>query len=177
MKLKIVEYPDKKLREKSTKVEKFDSQLHQLLDAMNPIMINTNGIGLASIQVGIAKQVLILNIPNEDGEQPDDNLIEIINPIITEQKGETTYQEGCLSVPSFYEDINRFESITLNYQDREGNTKSLEADGLLSIAIQHEVDHLNGILFIDKLTSSRRRKFEKEYKKMLKERKNSKKAN
>ena len=174
MNLKIVEYPDKRLRQKSVRVEKFDEELHQILDAMYPIMINTNGIGLAGIQVAIAKEILILNIPDEDGEQPKQNLIEMINPVITNKKGETTYQEGCLSVPSFYEDISRFETISVNYQDRDGNTKTIEADGLLSIAIQHECDHLNGILFIDKLTSSRRRKFEKEYKKMLKEKKDSK---
>ena len=175
MKLSIVEYPNKKLKEKSKIVEKFDKELHNLLDSMYPIMMNTNGIGLAAIQVSHAKQVLILNIPDENDEQLEDNLIEMINPVITEMSGETTYQEGCLSVPTFYEDINRAESLSVNYQDRDGNTKSLEANGLLSIAIQHEIDHLNGILFIDKLTSSRRRKFEKEYKKMQKEKKNSKK--
>ncbi|MEA2099448.1 MAG: peptide deformylase [Campylobacterota bacterium] len=174
MKLKIVEYPDKKLKEKSKKIEKFDKNLHKLLDAMYPIMINTNGIGLAAIQVAHPLEVLILNIPNEDGEQPKENLLEIINPVIIKKDGETTYQEGCLSVPSFYEDINRFETITITYQDRDGKSNSIEADGLLSIAIQHEIDHLNGILFIDKLTSSRRRKFEKEYKRMIKEKKNSK---
>jgi len=173
MKLKIVEYPNKKLKEKSKKVEKFDEHLHQLLDAMYPIMINTNGIGLAAIQVGHAIDAVILNIPDEDGEQPKENLIEMINPIISNESGETVYQEGCLSVPTFYEDINRYETITVNFLDRDGNTKQLEADGLLSIAIQHENDHLNGILFIDRLTSSRRRKFEKEYKKMQKERKSS----
>jgi peptide deformylase len=174
MNLCIVEYPDKRLRNKSIKVEKFDSKLHNLLDAMYPLMLQTNGIGLAAIQVGVALSVLILNIPDEDGEQPKENLIEIINPVLTNQRGETTYQEGCLSVPSFYEDIDRFEFLTVNYQDRDGNTQTLEADGLLSIAIQHEYDHLQGVLFIDKLTSSRRRKFEKEYKKMLKEKKTSK---
>ena len=174
MNLCIVEYPDKRLRNKSVKIEKFDATLHELLDAMYPLMIQTNGIGLAAIQVGVAKEVLILNIPDEDGEQSRENLIEMVNPILTNQRGETTYQEGCLSVPSFYEDIDRFEFLTVNYQDRDGNTQTLEADGLLSIAIQHEYDHLRGILFIDKLTSSRRRKFEKEYKKMLKEKKTSK---
>ncbi len=173
MNLKIVEYPDKKLKEKSIVVKKFDEKLHKLLDAMYPIMINTNGIGLAAIQVGHPLQVLILNIPDEDGEQPKENLLEVINPVITNKKGDTTYQEGCLSVPSFYEDIKRFETVSINYQDRNGNTKNLDTDGLLSIAIQHEVDHLNGILFIDKLPYGRRKKFEKEYKRMLKERKNS----
>jgi len=171
MKLNIVEYPDKKLREKSKRVEEFDTNLHQLLDAMYPIMMGSNGIGLAAIQVAHAKQVLILNIPSEDDEQLKENLLEIINPVVISRDGETTYQEGCLSVPGFYEDIIRYENISVNYQDRDGNTNTLNADGLLSIAIQHECDHLNGILFIDKLTSSRRRKFEKEYKKMLKERK------
>ncbi len=171
MKLKIVEYPDKKLKEKSKKVEKFDEKLHKLLDAMYPLMIDTNGIGLAAIQVAHALQALILNIPDEDGEQPKENLLEIINPVITSQNGESIYQEGCLSVPSFYEDIARYESVTINYQDREGNAKTLDADGLLSIAIQHEMDHLVGVLFIDKLSYARRKKFEKEYKKMLKEKK------
>jgi len=174
MNLAIVEYPDKRLREKSKKIEFFDDKLHQLLDAMYPIMINTNGIGLAAVQVAYAQQALILSIPDEDGEQFRENLLEIMNPVITSQNGETVYQEGCLSVPSFYEDIKRFETITVNYQDRDGRSHTLEANGLLSIAIQHEIDHLNGILFIDKLTSSRRRKFEKEYKKMLKEKKSSK---
>jgi peptide deformylase len=171
MRLSIVEYPDKKLKEKSVDVEKFDEKLHNLLDAMYPIMMDTNGIGLAAIQVAHAKNVLILNIPQEDGEQPKENLLEIINPVLTYKSGETVYQEGCLSVPSFYEDITRYEKVSINYQDRDGNTKQLEADGLLSIAIQHEMDHLNGILFIDKLSYSRLKKFEKEYKKMLKEKK------
>ncbi len=174
MRLSIVEYPNKTLKLKSKKVEKFDKNLHQLLDAMYPIMMNTNGIGLAAIQVSHPKQVLILNIPVEDGEQPKENLIEMINPVITSKDGEIVYQEGCLSVPSFYEDITRFENVSVSYQDRDANTKILEANGLLSVAIQHEIDHLNGILFIDKLSYARRKKFEKEYKRMLKEKKANK---
>jgi len=175
MKLTIVEYPDKRLREKSQEVKEFDEKLHKLLDAMHPFMIETNGIGLAAIQVNYPIRALILNLPNEDGEQPPENLIEIINPVITDKSGETSYQEGCLSVPKFYEDVTRYEKITLNYQDRHGNTKSMEADDLLAIAIQHEMDHLEGILFIDHLSYARRKKFEKEYKRMLKERKQKKK--
>lgn len=173
MNLSIVEYPDKSLREISQEVKEFSSELHMLLDAMYPIMMNTNGIGLAAIQVAHPVRVLILNIPNEDGEQPKENLLEIINPHITVKSGETLYQEGCLSVPQFYEDIKRFETVSISYQDRDGNTKVLEADGLLSIAIQHEIDHLEGILFIDKLSYSRRKKFEKEYKRMQKEKRTS----
>jgi peptide deformylase len=175
MNLSIVEYPDKRLKEVSKEVDKFDAELHELLDAMYPMMMKSNGIGLAAIQVGHAKRVLLLNIPDENDQQSIDNLIEMVNPVIIEKSGETTYQEGCLSVPSFYEDINRYETVTVNYQDRHGNTKTIEADGLLSIAIQHEIDHLNGILFIDKLSYSRRKKFEKEYKRMQKEKKRAKK--
>lgn len=171
MNLTIVEYPDKSLREISKEVDKFDAKLHQLLDAMYDTMISSNGIGLAAIQVAHAKRVLILNIPDEDSEQSKDNLIEMINPIIIKKNGEIVYQEGCLSVPSFYEDISRYDEITVNFQDRDANTKTLDASGLLSVAIQHEMDHLNGILFIDKLPYSRRKKFEKEYKKMQKEKK------
>jgi peptide deformylase len=172
--LKIVEYPDKKLKEKSVEVKCFDALLHKLLDAMYPLMLETNGIGLAAIQVAHAKRVLILNIPNEDGEQSKENLIEMINPVLTKKEGDAVYQEGCLSVPGFYEDVNRFDTVCVNYQDRHGNTKILETDGLLSIAIQHEMDHLEGILFIDKLSYARRKKFEKEYKRMLKEKKENK---
>ena len=173
MQLNIVEYPDKRLRQKSKEVKVFDEKLHALLDAMNPLMINTNGIGLAAIQVAYPIRVLVLNIPDEEGEQTPENFLEIINPIVTHKSGESLYQEGCLSVPKFYEDIKRYEEVTINYQDRDGNTITLEADGLLAIAIQHEMDHLEGILFIDKLSYAKRKKFEKEYKKMLKERKKS----
>ncbi|MDH4945440.1 peptide deformylase [Sulfurimonas sp. C5] len=171
MNLTIVEYPDKRLREISKEVKAFDEALHNLLDAMYPKMIETNGIGLAAIQVAQPLRVLILNIPDEEGNQPDENLLEIVNPVIIEKAGETTYQEGCLSVPQFYEDVKRHETIKINYQDRHGNTNILEADGLLAIAIQHEMDHLEGILFIDKLSYARRKKFEKEYKRLQKERK------
>jgi peptide deformylase len=173
MKLSIVEYPDKKLREISKEVKSFDKSLHDLLDSMYFIMLNTNGIGLAAIQVSFALRALILNIPDDEGEQTKENLLEMINPIVTHKNGETLYQEGCLSVPKFYEDIERFENVRVNYQDRHGNTRSIDADGLLSIAIQHEMDHLEGILFIDKLSYARRKKFEKEYKRMLKEKKES----
>jgi len=171
MNLNIVEYPDKRLRQLSTKIDVFNASLHELLDAMYPIMMQTNGIGLAAIQVARPVKALIVNIPDEDGEQPRENLLEIINPVVIKKSGETVYQEGCLSVPQFYEDIKRFEFVTISYQDRDGNTQTLEADGLLSIAIQHEIDHLEGILFIDKLSYARRKKFEKEYKRMQKEKK------
>jgi peptide deformylase len=170
--LPIVTYPDKRLKTISKPVSKFDAALHALLDDMYETMITTNGIGLAAIQVDHAIEVLIINLPNDDeeGAQDKKNLLEIINPRITYTEGTTVYQEGCLSVPKFYEDVERFEKIGITYQDRHGKECALEAEELLSIAIQHEMDHLQGKLFIEKLSYARRKKFEKEYRKSLKER-------
>ncbi len=172
MVLNIVEYPDKRLRQKSKEVSSFDEDLHLFLDDMYDTMIDQSGIGLAAIQVDNPIRALIINLPDEEGNQDKEQLLEMINPVIVEKEGEVFYQEGCLSVPTFYEDVKRFEKIKVNYQDRHGNTKTMEADELLAIAIQHEMDHLEGILFIDKLSYARRKKFEKEYKKFQRERKN-----
>ena len=171
--LPIVTYPDRRLKIVSKPVTEFDAELHTLLDDMYETMIQTNGIGLAAIQVDRAIDVLIINLPNDDEEGTQDkaNLLEIINPAITYSEGTTVYQEGCLSVPKFYEDVERFEKIGITYQDRHGNACSLDAEELLSIAIQHEIDHLQGKLFIEKLSYARRKKFEKEYKRMQKEKK------
>lgn len=173
MLLKIITYPDKLLKSLSKEVTAFDSQLHTLLDDMFETMMESNGIGLAAIQVAQPIQALILCIPDEEGNQSKENTLEIINPVIHNPKGTITYQEGCLSVPGFYEDIERFESLTLHYHDRHGQACVLEASELLAIAVQHEMDHLAGKLFIEKLTYNRRKKFEKEYKRALKEKKQS----
>lgn len=171
MVLPIITYPDKLLKTVSSAVEHFDDELHTFLDDMFETMIKSNGIGLAAIQVANPIRVLILCIPDEEGNQPKENLLEIINPVIVEPKGTTLYQEGCLSVPGFYEDVERYETLNLHYQNRHGETCILAASELLSIAIQHEIDHLDGKLFIEKLSYSRRKKFEKEYKKAQKEKK------
>lgn len=169
----VVVYPDKRLKLLSKEVKTFDTTLYTLLDDMYETMVNKNGIGLAAIQVGEAKRVLIINLPieaEEEGEldQPKENTLELINPTIVESSGIEKYQEGCLSVPGFYEDIERFKSIRVNYFDREGNPQTLQSDTFLAIAIQHEMDHLNGKLFIEKLSFTKRKKFEKEWKKIQK---------
>ncbi len=171
MKLPIVVYPDKRLKEISKEVTVFDTALHTFLDDMYESMMSSNGIGLAAIQVANPIRVLIVSLPDEEGNQSKESLLEVINPRIVSSKGSIFYQEGCLSVPGFYEDIERFESIELEYQDRYGEVHMLEAEELLSIALQHEIEHLQGKLFIEKLSYSRRKKFEKEYKKKLKENK------
>ncbi len=173
MKLDIVVYPDRRLKLKSKDVTEFDDVLHKFLDNMYETMMHSNGLGLAAIQVANPINVLILNIPDKNDDQSKENLLEIINPKITSSKGSQFYQEGCLSVPGFYEDVERFEEISIEYCDRHGKVCYLDAHELLSIAIQHEIDHLNGKLFIEKLSYSRRKKFEKEYKKAQKAKKAS----
>ena len=171
MSLPIVTYPDKRLKEISKEISKFDSELHAFLDAMYETMISSNGIGLAAIQVAQPIRVLIINLTDEEGNQHKEELLEIINPVITKADGTTFYQEGCLSVPGFYEDVERYETVTLKYCNRHGDECVIEADGLLAVAIQHEMDHLDGKLFIEKLSYARRKKFEKEYKKLQKQKK------
>ncbi len=171
MLLPIITYPHKLLKTLSREVVAFDEELHRFLDDMYETMIASNGIGLAAIQVANPIRALILCIPDEEGNQSRDQLLEIINPKVQNPRGITLYQEGCLSVPGFYEDVERYEALTLHYQDRYGKPAVLEASELLAIAIQHEIDHLDGKLFIEKLSYNRRKKFEKEYKKALKEKK------
>lgn len=171
MKLPVIVYPDKRLKSVSKEVTVFDAALHELLDNMYDTMIESNGIGLAAIQIAVAKRILILCIPDEEGEQKYEELLEVINPRLSNEQGTTVYQEGCLSVPSFYEDVERYEKLTLTYQDRHGNEKSLEAEGLLSVAIQHEIDHLDGKLFIEKLSYIRRKRFDKDFKRLQKSKK------
>ncbi len=165
----IVVYPDKRLKLVSKEIKEFDEKLHTLLDDMYETMIAKNGIGLAAIQIGIDLQALIINLVREDEEkQFKEDLIEVINPKILEMDGETTYQEGCLSVPEYYDDVKRAEHIKVSFFDREGKEHIKEYDGLMAIAFQHETDHLNGHLFIEKLSFLKRKKFEKEWKKKLK---------
>ena len=169
----IVVYPDKRLKLISKEVESFDGTLHDLLDDMYETMRAKNGVGLAAIQVGVDLRALIINIPleNEDGEhdQPKENTLEMINPVIIEKDGSTKFQEGCLSIPGVYEDVERAKHVKVEYFDRDGNKQVIEDNDFLAIAMQHEMDHLDGKVFIEKLSYIKRKKFEKEWKKRLKE--------
>ncbi|WP_456431394.1 peptide deformylase [Nitratifractor sp.] len=169
----IVIYPDKRLKEPSAPVERFDEELHTLLDDMYDTMIAKNGVGLAAIQVGVPLRALIINVPVEtDSEdphkqQPKENTLEVINPVLLEAEGTTRYQEGCLSIPGFFEEVERYKRIVVEYQDRYGKRYILEDDDFLAIALQHEMDHLEGKVFVEKLSILKRKKFEKEWKKRL----------
>lgn len=168
----IVVYPDKRLKLISKDVDSFDSELHTLLDDMYDTMRDKNGVGLAAIQVGIDLRALIINIPLEveDGEhdQPRENTLEMINPVIIEKDGTEVFQEGCLSVPGYYDDVERCKHVKVEYFDRNGVKQTIEDDDFLAIAIQHEMDHLEGKVFIEKLSFLKRKKFEKEWKKKQK---------
>jgi len=167
--LEILVYPDKRLKFKSKKVEKFDEKLHTLLDNMNYTMEDRKGIGLAGIQVGKAENIFIMNIPDKNGDQFPENLIEIINPeIISESKEMITYEEGCLSLPEYYEDVKRSNRIEVKFQDRFGKTQEKVFEDLTSIAFQHELDHLRGKLFFERISYMKRKKFEKDWKKKFK---------
>ena len=161
----VITYPDKRLWEVSKPVEVFDDTLHRLLNDMYETMIAKEGIGLAAIQIAIPLNVLVINLADEDGMQSKEDLVEVINPVILEKNGTTIYKEGCLSVPEYYEDVERAEHIKVQYQNRYGEIIIEELDGLMAIAMQHEMDHLAGRLFIEKLSYLKRKKFDKEFKK------------
>ncbi len=164
----IITYPNKLLKTKSKDINIFDKELHTLLDDMYETMINKNGIGLASIQIAVPLNVLIINLPNENDKQDKSDLLEVINPKILQMEGSTLYTEGCLSVPEYYEDVQRAQQIKVSFFDRNGQEIIKEYDGLMAIAFQHECDHLKGELFVEKLSYLKRKKFEKEWKKKLK---------
>ena len=167
----IITYPNKLLRKKSVDVEVFDEELHVLLDDMYETMIEYKGVGLAAIQVAVDKNVLIISIPDENDEQHKEDIIEAINPKITHKDGVQVFVEGCLSVPGFNEEVKRAEHIVVEYQDRFGHDQKMEAEDFLAVAWQHEMEHLEGHLFIEKLSLNKRKKFEKEYKKAQKAKK------
>lgn len=169
MERKILVYPDKRLRLISKDIVDFDAELHNLLEDMKETMYAKDGIGLAAIQIGVPKNVLIINLTDENNVQNPEDLVEIINPVIVDADGSVTYQEGCLSVPTVYEDVQRNENINVRYFDRHGVMIEKALDGLMAIAFQHELDHLNGHLFIEKLSYLKRKKFEKDWKKKIKE--------
>jgi len=165
----VITYPNKLLRTKSKDVQNFDEELHTLLDDMYETMMDQSGVGLAAIQVAIPLNVLIINLPNDEDFQDKDDLIEAINPVITHKDGEQIFTEGCLSVPGYSEDIKRAEHIVVEYFDRNGEKQKMEAEAFLAVAWQHEMEHLDGHLFIENLSILKRKKFEKEWKKKLKD--------
>ena len=169
----ILEVPDPVLKQVSTPVDKFDDDLKALVEDMFETMYDANGIGLAAIQVGVPQRVLVIDLQPEDPDaepepcdhdghhhhhQPTKKEPRIfINPeILDPAEEQATYQEGCLSVPDIYADVDRPKTCRVRWQDLEGNVHEEPMDGLMAICIQHEMDHLNGVLFIDHLSRLKR---------------------
>ncbi len=159
--LSIIEIPDPRLKLVSEPVAHVDASVRKLMDDMMETMYDAPGIGLAAIQVAVAKRVLVLDVAREDEEpQP----LFIANPEIVWASEElNVYQEGCLSIPDYYGDVERPSRVRVRYLDRDGKVQEMNADGLLATCVQHEIDHLNGVLFIDHLSRLKRDRVMKKY--------------
>ena len=161
--LEILHFPDPRLRKKAQPVDEVDDQIRQTVDDMLETMYAAPGIGLAATQVNIQLQIIVMDI-TEDKDSP----ICLINPQIVEKKGVEEMQEGCLSVPGIFENVQRAEKIKVKALDKNGNTVTHETDGLLSVCIQHEMDHLDGKLFVDYLSPLKRERIKKKLQKQQK---------
>jgi len=150
----ILKYPDPCLKQPGEKVSVVDDDIRRLVDDMAETMYAAPGVGLAANQIGVLLRVFVIDIAAED--EPSDLRV-FINPEIIETVGTQTWEEGCLSFPGVTEDIRRAERVTVRALDRDGKPFQLEADGLLAVAIQHENDHLNGVVMLDKLSAVKRR--------------------
>ena len=149
--LQIHTFPDPILKQVAKPVEVFGSALHKTAENMLETMYASAGIGLAAIQVAILKRLVVVDLKSGSEDESERDPHVFVNPNIVEQSGETISEEGCLSVVEFRAEVKRAERITLEYQDVDGLPQTLEADGLMAACIQHELDHLQGILFIDHL--------------------------
>lgn len=155
-KLKILEFPDPRLRKKAQLVEIIDDALRQLIDDMFETMYEAPGIGLAATQVDVHRRLVVADV-SSDKTDP----WVLINPVLLEQEGVEVSEEGCLSIPGYYEEIERAEHIRVRFLDRDGVETECELDGLLSVCVQHEMDHLEGKLFVDYLSEAKRQRIRK----------------
>lgn len=152
-KLKVMIYGEPVLRKKALKVESFDEELRTLIDDMVDTMGDEDGVGLAANQVGVLKRVIVVNPVPGRGQ----TLMKIVNPEITWESDETeNFEEGCLSVPGIRGKIVRPVAVRLDYQDENGEHRSIEADGLVARIVQHEIDHLDGVLCVDRLSRAKK---------------------
>ena len=155
-KLTILEFPDPRLRTKATPVGAVDDALRALIDDMFETMYEAPGIGLAATQVDVHKRLLIADV---SADQSDPQVL--INPEILDKDGTAVTAEGCLSVPGYFEEVERAEHIRVTFQNRDGDDVEMEVEGLLAICIQHEIDHLEGKLFVDYLSEAKRSRIRK----------------
>ena len=145
--LNILQYPDERLHTVAQPVAKIDERIQTLIQDMFETMYEARGIGLAATQVDVHERIVVMDLSEEKNEPRV-----FINPVITHKNGETTYEEGCLSVPGIYDTVTRAEQVTVEALNEKGESFTLEADGLLAICIQHELDHLMGKVFVEHLS-------------------------
>ena len=150
----ILTYPNPLLREKARPVTEFDEMLKAIARDMAETMYAEPGVGLAATQIGVSLRLITIDVREADGEAGE--LLKLANPEIVEREGEIIGEEGCLSVPGVREDVKRAERIKVRAQDLDGQEKIIEAEGFLAVVFQHEIDHLDGILFIDRLSPLKR---------------------
>jgi peptide deformylase len=160
-------YPDPVLREKTARVEKIDSSLDRLIQDMVETMHAAPGVGLAANQVGVSLQLAVIDLSSRENEGQRHPLLVIINPEILSQEGSIVEEEGCLSIPDYAENVKRALKVKVRAQDRTGKTFELAAEGLLAKALQHEIDHLNGLLFVDRLSPLKKSIFKRRYRKLV----------
>jgi peptide deformylase len=161
----LIILPDPLLRLQSAKVERVDAPLLKLADDMLETMYDAPGIGLAAIQVGEAIRMVVIDLAKED--EPKTPIIFINPEIVATGDGVHVHEEGCLSIPDYYAEVERPDTVTVSYLDAKGKQQEMRADGLLAVCLQHEIDHLNGVLFIDHISKLKRdmvvKKFKKRY--------------
>ncbi|KXF78815.1 peptide deformylase [Paramesorhizobium deserti] len=164
----LVILPDPLLRQLSKPVERVDDQLRAFADDMLETMYAAPGIGLAAIQVGEPLRMLVIDLSKEDEEKAPHVFI---NPqIVASSEERSAYEEGCLSIPDYYAEVERPASVRVTYLDREGKPQEIAAEGLMATCLQHEIDHLNGVLFIDHISKLKRDMVVKRFKKLAKDR-------
>ena len=162
----IIKLPDKRLRLRSEPIKRIDATIRKLVDDLFETMYEAPGIGLAAIQIGVPKRVVTMDLSKkEDDHKPQT----FINPEVIWKSAETSkYEEGCLSIPEFYEEVERPAQVKVKYLDIDGNAQEIEASGLLATCLQHEIDHINGVLFIDYISTLKRDRIVKKFAKAAK---------
>ena len=163
----ILVIPDKRLRMKSEPVKAVDKEIDALIADMFETMYAAPGIGLAAIQIGVPKRVVTVDLAKKD--DPAEPQVFINPEVVWSSDDKATYEEGCLSIPEYYEEVERPKSVRVKYLDRDGKPQEIEADGLLSTCLQHEIDHINGVLFIDHISKLKRDRVVKKFTKAAKQ--------